>query len=114
MSGHGVWHLAGGFLLALAPVIAVRHLGGATAWVVIAQSGTAGMLIGVYAAGRLPVRRPLAAVALGAAVYALPPAALGLVAPLPVVAVTFVRAYEPDRVPSAAPILAASQASDRG
>jgi hypothetical protein len=80
VSGHGVWHLAAGFLLALGPVIAVEHLGGDTAWVIIAQSGTVGMLIGVYVAGRLRIDRPLVAVALGGAAYALPLAALGLAA----------------------------------
>ena len=83
--GHGVWHLTAGFLLTLGPVIAVARLGGGTAWVVILQTGTVGMLAGVWAAGRLPVRRPLVGVAVGAAAYALPLAALAAAAPLPVV-----------------------------
>jgi len=78
VTGHGVWHLTAGFLLALGPVIAVDRLGGDTAWVVIAQSGTVGMLVGVYAASRLPIHRPLVAVALGGALYGLPLAVLGL------------------------------------
>lgn len=52
---HGVWHLAAGLLLTLGPLIAVRSLGGEGAWVVIAQLGTAGMLVGVWVAGRLRV-----------------------------------------------------------
>jgi MFS family permease len=84
--GHGVWHLAAGFLLTLGPLIAVDHLGGATSWVIITQLGTLGMVAGVYAAGRLPIRRPLVAVAVGAAAYALPLAAFGV--RMPVVVVT--------------------------
>ncbi|GAA2008036.1 MFS transporter [Catenulispora subtropica] len=83
--GHGVWHLAAGFLLTLGPVIAIRHLGGGTAWVVILQTGTVGMLAGVWAAGRRRVRRPLVGVAVGASAYALPLACLAARAPLPIV-----------------------------
>jgi hypothetical protein len=87
--GHGVWHLAAGFLLTLGPLIAVRHLGGETSWVVIAQVGTVGMLAGVYAAGRLPIRRPLVGVAAGAALYALPLAAFGARLPLALVTIAY-------------------------
>ncbi|WP_248958222.1 MFS transporter [Sphaerisporangium perillae] len=84
--GHGVWHLAAGFLLTLGPLIAVRHLGGETSWVIITQLGTAGLLAGVYVAPRLPVSRPLMAAAVGAAAYALPMAAFAV--PMPMVLVT--------------------------
>ncbi|MEV8530903.1 MFS transporter [Streptomyces sp. NPDC051211] len=84
--GHGVWHLAAGLLLALGPLIAVESLGGESAWVVIAQAGTAGLLVGAWAAGRLPVRRPLVWVAVASAAFALALAALGLRLPMPVVA----------------------------
>ncbi|MYV99790.1 MFS transporter [Streptomyces sp. SID3343] len=84
--GHGVWHFAAGFLLTLGPLIAVSHLGGNTAWVIIAQVGTVGMLIGVWSAARLPIRRPLFAVAIGASVYAFPLVAFALRLPMPVVA----------------------------
>jgi Major Facilitator Superfamily len=87
--GHGVWHLAAGFLLTLGPLIAVRHLGGDSSWVVIAQVGTVGMLAGVYAAGRLPIRRPLVGVAIGATVYALPLAAFAARMPLAVVTIAY-------------------------
>ncbi|MFD7630887.1 MFS transporter [Streptomyces sp. NPDC059851] len=83
---HGVWHFAAGLLLALGPLIAVESLGGAGSWVVIAQAGTVGMLVGVWAAGRLPIRSPLHGVAVGAAVQALPLAALALRLPLAVTA----------------------------
>ncbi|MEV6732499.1 MULTISPECIES: MFS transporter [unclassified Streptomyces] len=86
---HGVWHLAAGLLLTLGPLIAVESLGGAATWVVIAQVGTAGMLVGVWAAGRLPVRRPLYGVAVGASAQALPLTALGLRLPVAVTATAF-------------------------
>ncbi|MEU6312145.1 MFS transporter [Streptomyces sp. NPDC047014] len=83
---HGVWHLAAGLLLTLGPLIAVESLGGERAWVVVAQAGTAGMLAGAWAAGRLPVRRPLVWVAVACAVFAGALAAFGLRLPLPVAA----------------------------
>ncbi|MFF4368975.1 MFS transporter [Streptomyces sp. NPDC001594] len=75
---HGVWHLTAGLLLTLGPLIAVESLGGEDAWVVVAQAGTAGMLAGAWAAGRLPVRRPLVWVAVSSAAFALPLAAFAL------------------------------------
>ncbi|MFC0597986.1 MFS transporter [Streptomyces palmae] len=87
--GHGVWHLAAGFLLTLGPMIAVRHLGGDTAWVVIAEVGTVGMVAGIYAASRLPMRHPLVGVAVGAAVFALPLAAFALLLPTAIIATAY-------------------------
>ncbi|MEV7617915.1 MFS transporter [Streptomyces sp. NPDC089799] len=87
--GHGVWHLAAGLLLTLGPLIAVESLGGEAAWVVVAQAGTVGMLAGAWAAGRLPVRRPLVWVAVTSAAFGLPLAALGLRLPTPVVAAAY-------------------------
>ncbi|MER6026151.1 MFS transporter [Streptomyces sp. NPDC001851] len=87
--GHGVWHLTAGLLLTLGPMIAVRHLGGDTAWVVIAEVGTVGMVAGIYAASRLPMRHPLAGVAVGAAVFALPLTAFALLLPIPVVTAAY-------------------------
>ena len=81
--GHGIWNMTAGVLLTLGPVIAIHHLGGGTAWVITLQSGTAGMLAGVWTAGRLHLKRPLIGVALGASAYALPLAALAVTAPLP-------------------------------
>ncbi|MCB5177899.1 MFS transporter [Streptomyces antimicrobicus] len=88
VAAHGVWHLAAGFLLTLGPLIAVESLGGEGSWVVVAQTGTAGLLAGVWAAGRLPVR-PLHGVAVGAAAQALPLVAFALRLPLPVTAGAF-------------------------
>ncbi|MFI6587833.1 MFS transporter [Embleya sp. NPDC050493] len=86
---HGVWHLAAGFLLTLGPIIAVDRLGGDRSWVIIAQVGTVGVLLGALIASRLPVRRPLVATSIGAALYGLPLAALALRAPLTVVATAY-------------------------
>ncbi|MEW9531551.1 MFS transporter [Microbispora sp. NPDC049125] len=87
--GHGVWHLGAGLLLTLGPLIAVRALGGESAWLVIAQSGTVAMVLGTVAAPRLPIRRPLAATAAGAALYACPLIAFAIPAPIAVVAAAY-------------------------
>ncbi|AQZ65701.1 transmembrane efflux protein [[Actinomadura] parvosata subsp. kistnae] len=85
--GHGVWHFVAGLFLTLGPVMVVRHLGGGEAgWTLIVQGGTVGMVLGVFAAPRLPIRRPLAVVQAGAAAYLLPMVALAAGAPVPVLA----------------------------
>ncbi|RVX38258.1 MFS transporter [Nonomuraea polychroma] len=84
--GHGVWHFMAGLFLTLGPVTAVQELGGEASWMVILQSGTVGLVLGVFAAPRLPIRRPLAVVQLGAACYVLPMVALAVTAPAPVTA----------------------------
>ncbi|MCF2533267.1 MFS transporter [Yinghuangia soli] len=89
VAGHGVWHLAAGFLLTLGPAIAVDHLGGETAWVVIAQLGAVGMVAGAFAAARLPIRRPAVAVAVGASAYAIPLVAFAVHAPVAVVTAAY-------------------------
>lgn len=86
---HGVWHLSAGLLLTLGPLIAVESLGGESSWVVIAQAGTVGLLVGAWAAGRLPVRRPLVWVAVASAAISLALAALGLRLPMPVSAAAY-------------------------
>jgi MFS family permease len=87
--GHGVWHLAAGFLLTLGPIIAMRHLGGESSWVAIVQIGMIGLVAGISLAGRLPIRRPLVVSAVCAAAYAFPLAAFGLHAPMPVVTAAY-------------------------
>ncbi|MBN6053035.1 MFS transporter, partial [Nonomuraea sp. RK-328] len=84
--GHGVWHFAAGLFLTLGPLTAVGRLGGEAAWVLVAQAGTAGLVLGVLAAPRLPIRRPIVAVQVAAALYALPLAALAVPAPAWVIA----------------------------
>ncbi|MFI1014452.1 MFS transporter [Streptomyces sp. NPDC020965] len=83
---HGLWHFAAGLLVTLGPLIAVRDLGGESSWVIVVQIGTVGMVLGAYAATRLPLRHPLIAVAVGAAVYAFPLLAFALRLPVPVIA----------------------------
>ncbi|MEQ4724829.1 MFS transporter [Nonomuraea sp. B19D2] len=84
--GHGVWHFMAGLFLTLGPVTAVRELGGEVSWTVIVQSGTVGLVLGVFAAPRLPIRRPLMVVQAGAACYLLPMVALAVTAPAAVMA----------------------------
>ncbi|MER8182550.1 MFS transporter [Kitasatospora sp. NPDC094015] len=87
--GHGAIHLSMGLVLTLGPLIAVRSLGGEASWVVIAQVATVGLVAGVFAAPRLPIRHPLVGVALGAAAYAVPMVAFALKLPMPVIVVTY-------------------------
>ncbi|MGW0806770.1 MFS transporter [Nonomuraea sp. NPDC002799] len=84
--GHGVWHFMAGLFLTLAPLTAVQHLGGEASWMVIVQSGTVGLLLGVFAAPRLPIRRPLVVVQAGACCYLLPMVVLAVQAPAGVLA----------------------------
>ncbi|MGW0204034.1 hypothetical protein [Nonomuraea sp. NPDC003201] len=73
-----MWHFMAGLFLTLGPLAAVKELGGEASWVLIVQCGTVGLVAGVFAAPRLPIRRPLVAVQVGAALYVLPMAALAL------------------------------------
>ncbi|MFF3017931.1 MFS transporter [Streptomyces sp. NPDC057939] len=86
---HGVWHLTAGVLLTLGPLIAVESLGGEASWVIVAQAGTAGLLAGAWAAGRLPVRRPLVWVAVASAAIAPALAAFAFRLPVAVCAVAY-------------------------
>ncbi|NRQ38301.1 MFS transporter [Nonomuraea sp. NN258] len=83
--GHGVWHFMAGLFLTLAPLTAVRALGGEADWVLIAQAGTVGMVAGVFVAPRLPLRSKLVGVQVSAAMYVLP--MLALAVPLPAAAI---------------------------
>lgn len=82
---HGIWNLTAAVFMVLGPAIAVRSLGGEGSWVAVLQSGSVGVLTGALLAGRLRVRRPVAAGNLAAGLYALPLAALAVPAPAPVV-----------------------------
>ncbi|MGW4890096.1 MFS transporter [Streptomyces murinus] len=86
---HGIWYFTASVLMVLGPVIAVRSLGGEGSWVAVLQSGSVGVLVGALLAGRLRVRRPVAAGNLAAGLYALPLAALAFPAPAPVVIVAY-------------------------
>ncbi|MEU8103590.1 MFS transporter [Nonomuraea muscovyensis] len=84
--GHGVWHFAAGLFLTLGPLTVVQRLGGESAWVLIMQCGTVGLVAGVLAAPRLPIRRPIVVVQVAAALYLAPMAALAVPAPAWVIA----------------------------
>jgi MFS family permease len=72
--------------LVLGPILADQYLGGARAWgVVLACSGGGAVLGGLLALGRRP-RRPLLVATVTTLGFALPPLALALRLPLPVVA----------------------------
>ena len=72
--------------LVLGPVLADQYLGGARAWgIVLACSGAGAILGGLLALGRRP-RRPLLVATLTTLGFALPPLALALRLPLPMVA----------------------------
>ncbi|MEU6999267.1 MFS transporter [Nonomuraea sp. NPDC046570] len=82
--GHGVWHFTAGLFLTIGPLLA-----GESAWVMIVQCGAVGLVAGVLAAPRLPIRRPLVVASVGAALYALPLAALAVPLPFWGVAVAY-------------------------
>jgi MFS family permease len=78
------WHVLG-------PVVAQEELGGAAAWAVIVAGFGAGSLLGGVLALHVDPVRPLLVATLSVIVFALPLAALALVAPVPVLsAVAFV------------------------
>jgi MFS family permease len=78
------WHVLG-------PVVAQEELGGAAAWAVIVAGFGAGSLLGGVLALHVDPARPLLVATLSVIVFALPLAALALVAPVPVLsAVAFV------------------------
>lgn len=87
--GHGVWHFMAGLFLTLGPITAVEKLGGEASWVMIVQVGTVGMVAGVFAAPRLPIRRALVGVQVGAACYLLPMLALAVPVPAAGVAAAY-------------------------
>ncbi|MGC9670379.1 MFS transporter [Planosporangium sp. 12N6] len=66
----------------LGPVVAKAELGGAPAWSAILGAQAVGMMAGVFVAVRLRPRRPILVATLWTLLYALPPALLGLRAPL--------------------------------
>ncbi|WP_214413086.1 MFS transporter [Sphaerisporangium fuscum] len=86
---HAVWNGASGVLLTLGPALVVGEAGGEGAWIVVLQTGAAGLLLGSLLAGRLRLRRPVLVANLGLATYALPLAALALGAPTPVITVAY-------------------------
>ncbi|MET7616405.1 MFS transporter [Streptomyces sp. NPDC005408] len=80
---HAAWNGAAAVLMTLGPAIAVRELGGKGTWVVLLQTGAAGLLLGSIAAGRARPKRPVLMANLGLATYVLPLGLLALSAPAP-------------------------------
>ncbi|MFI6044598.1 MFS transporter [Nocardia sp. NPDC051321] len=87
--GHGVSNLAAGVLLTLGPLIAVRSLGGEVSWVLIYQSGMAGVVLGALIAPRLRVHRPLVLTSVCSALFALPMISFATLTPAWVDAITY-------------------------
>jgi predicted MFS family arabinose efflux permease len=69
----------------LGPVVARAHLGGAAAWGAIAAANALGLIIGGIVSLRYTPRRPMLFVVGTGGTLAIPPLALGLVLPLPVI-----------------------------
>ena len=86
---HATWNGAAAVFSTLGPVIAVRELGGDPAWIMIAQGGAVGLLLGSLLSGRARPRRPILAGNLALTTYVLPLGLLALRAPAPVVAAAF-------------------------
>lgn len=79
-------------LFVLGPLLAQRELGGAGAWGVVLACGSAGSIVGSVVSTRIRPRRPLVAVSLLSAPYALPFLALSVHASLLVVATALLSA----------------------
>ncbi|MYS38402.1 MFS transporter [Streptomyces sp. KhCrAH-43] len=81
---HAVWNGASATLMTLGPALFLHREGGEGTWVVLLQTGAAGLLAGSLAAGRVRPRRPVLAANLGGALYVLPLCLLAAHAPVPV------------------------------
>lgn len=81
---HGVWNGAAAVLTTLGPLIALRHLGGAGAWVATLEAGAVGMVVGAALAGRARLRRPILVANLCLITLALPLTALAVVHSAPI------------------------------
>lgn len=81
LCSHASWNFAITAVFVLGPIVAVRHLGGSSAWGLIAASMGAGQVVGGLIALRVTPRRPLVVANLALAPAALQ--ALALAAPAP-------------------------------
>ena len=86
---HAVWNLAAATLLTLGPVIVIRALGSEATWIAVLQGGGIGLLVGSLLAGRVRLRRPVLVANLGLASYALPLTLLAVVAPAPLLVISY-------------------------
>lgn len=85
LGAHASWNFAIAAFFVLGPVVAKQHLGGASAWGLIAASLGVGSVIGGLIALRITPRRPLIVANLALTLAALQ--ILALVPPLPTVAI---------------------------
>jgi len=83
LCSHALWNFAITAVFVLGPIIAVRHLGGSSAWGLIAGSMGAGQVLGGLVALRVMPARPLVAANLALTLAALQ--ALALAVPTPTV-----------------------------
>lgn len=86
---HATWNGGAAVFATLGPAVAVKELGGDGAWIVIAQAGAVGLLLGSLLSGRARPRRPVLAGNLALTTYVLPLGLLALHAPAPAVAAAF-------------------------
>jgi MFS family permease len=85
LGAHALWNFAIAAFFVLGPIVAKQHLGGASAWGLIAGSLGAGSVVGGLIALRIRPRRPLVAANLALTLAALQ--ILALVPPLPTIAI---------------------------
>ncbi|MET7658574.1 MFS transporter [Streptomyces sp. NPDC005349] len=86
---HATWNGGAAVFATLGPAVAVKELGGDGAWIVIAQAGAVGLLLGSLLSGRARPRRPVLTGNLVLTTYVLPLGLLALHAPAPAVAAAF-------------------------
>ncbi|MFD3564148.1 MFS transporter [Streptomyces sp. NPDC058686] len=86
---HATWNGAAAVFATLGPAVAVKELGGDGAWIVIAQAGAVGLLLGSLLSGRARPRRPILVGNLALTTYVLPLGLLALHTPAPAVAAAF-------------------------
>jgi MFS family permease len=85
LCSHALWNFAITALFVLGPVIALRHLGGASAWGLISASMGAGSIFGGLIALRVMPRRPLIIANLALTPAALQMLALAVPVPVPLI-----------------------------
>jgi MFS family permease len=85
LCSHALWNFAIAAFFVLGPIVAVQHLGGASAWGLIAAALGAGSVVGGLIALRLTPRRPLVVANLALTLTSLQ--LVALVPPLPTVAI---------------------------
>ena len=85
LCSHALWNFGITALFVLGPIIALKHLGGASAWGLISASMGAGSILGGLVALRVMPRRPLIVANLALTPAALQMLALAVPLPVPVI-----------------------------